>query len=210
MLTIATLPPLWLTTSGMAATGKTCRLEAADDQQIAVASQRERYVERRRHRFSEQDDARLQDRMVRADGAAGQATLLRVEVVDRNLHAYFRSAGRADGNAEAAVHLEYELAAGGRVQSIDVLSDDRANDPELLELRQSEMARVRLHATHVVESIAVEAPRHRRVAAEGADLGELLEVSGGPEPVQAAKVGNAALGADTHASQERQPCSLRG
>ena len=86
------------------------------------------------------------------------------------------------------MHLDDVLAAGARVQRVDVLRDDRLDEPAALELRERDVCRVRLGVAKDVDPLTVEAPDARRIAPERLDGRDLERIDLGPDPRRRAEV----------------------
>ena len=88
------------------------------------------------------------------------------------------------------------------MQAVDVLGDDRRDEPAPLELDQRQMAGIRLGTGENLEAERVELPDLGRIAPEGIDRGVLHRVVLGPDAGGRPEVGNTALRRDACACQD--------
>ena len=86
------------------------------------------------------------------------------------------------------MHLDHILAAGASVQRVDVLGDDRPDEPAPLELGERQVRGVRLGGAEQIDPLAVEAPDTGRIASERVDGGDLEGIDVGPDSRGGAKV----------------------
>ena len=100
------------------------------------------------------------------------------------------------------MHLDDVPRAGALVQQVDVLRDDRPDEPAPLELGERHVRRVRLGLAEHGEARRVEAPDLLGVAPEGAERRVLARVELGPHPRGGAEVRDAALGGDARAGED--------
>ena len=172
---------------------------ADDEQEPCLARKLERALDGLLlEQLAEEDDVRLEDRAALRTGRS-RSVLQQLEHA-RELEP--RAAPRARRGSDRAVHLDHLLAAGTRVQEIDVLGHDRPDEPGTLEPSQSEVRVVRLGAREHREPRRVEAPHLLRVAAERLDRAVLERVELCPEPGRGAEVRDPALGRDPRAGED--------
>src|SRR5579859_244127 len=94
---------------------------------------------------------------------------------------------RATGAPQVAVNLENSLAAGGSVQSVHVLRDERkpfVREAFRFQFGQCEMAGIRLNRRQIGPPLIVKFPHEVRIAAKGERSGDVLNAMAFPETIR--------------------------
>src|SRR5215218_300065 len=158
---------------------------------------------RLRQQLAEQDDVRLERRAARA---ARHAVLRGLQPRPHLWQLKRRAALQARRRPDRAVDLDQVARPRQPVQAVDVLRDDRLDDPAALELHQRLVRAVRPLPAQGREAVAVELPEPRRVALEDLDVGDLHRVDVRPQPgARRAEVRNAGRHRDARAGKRQHP-----
>lgn len=118
-------------------------------------------------------------------------------------------AGRAADPGDIAVQLDYPVAAGALVQSVDVLRHHRQAGPAGCPLRQRVVSGIRLHLRHLGTAHGVPLPHPQRVAGKAFRRGQLHRIVFCPQALLGvAEGGHPAFRRDAGTGQGHDPLRL--